>query len=93
VINLFSSIQFVGVERLEPFNDDSPKLIGGTANMRAKLKLPRIKIFNIKLRWITPIVYMRMGNRGIGRVTRNDIVALTYARFRRSIALCSDAYN
>ena len=54
VINLFSSSQPVGVVRLVTFQDDSPKFIGGTANMRAKLKLPCTKILIIKLGWITP---------------------------------------
>jgi hypothetical protein len=65
-INRFSSSQLLGVVRIEAFLDDSPKFIGGTANMRAKLKLPSIVIINGKLRWVAPDVYMRMGNRYIG---------------------------
>jgi hypothetical protein len=66
-INRFSSSQLVGVVGLEAFQDDSPKFIGGTANMRAKLKLPSIEILNGKLRWVASNVQMGMRNRYIGR--------------------------
>jgi hypothetical protein len=76
VINHLSSIQVVSIERFVPFKNDSPKLIGGTTHMRANLKLPPIKIINIKLRWITPSVYMTVRDRRIRSASINGIVRL-----------------
>jgi hypothetical protein len=73
-INHLSSIQIVGIVKFEPLLDDSPKLIRGPAHMRSKLKLPPTEVINIKLRWITPSVYMRMRDRRIGGAPRFGMV-------------------
>jgi hypothetical protein len=46
--------------------DDYPKIIRKIVHMRFKIKLPFTKITNIKHRWITSIVYMRVRDRCVG---------------------------